>query len=61
MRFLHVGPLIWPDNWDNVINESHDQPAQAIIRAIPFLKEDAVLLDFALPDTASAGATPQRV
>ena len=43
------GALVWPDN-GIVVNEQHDRQ-QAIIRAIPFLKEDAVLLDIGLPDT----------
>ena len=44
------GALIWPDN-GIVVNEQHDRK-QAIIRATPFLKGDAVLFDFQLPDTA---------
>ena len=44
------GALIWPDN-GIVINESHDR-SQAIVRAIPFVKDDAVQLDIPLPDTA---------
>ena len=44
------GALIW-EATGIIINESHDR-RQAIIRALPFVKDDAVLLDFALPDTA---------
>ena len=41
--------LVWPDT-GIVINEGHDR-AQAIIRALPFVKDDEVRFDFQMPDT----------